>query len=128
MALLRRVSERLRRPQGVPWRSAGLVAETLSADEAVRSTGWVFDNRTGDGVSLASFVASGDDEVRRYLKTFGFARGSTDTLTITRAQDGTTAKAFSAGVRVELRLVKALLDDKFSDASGTAVAMSVALG
>ena len=53
---------------------------------------------------------------------------STDTLTITRAQDGTTAKAFNAGVRVELRLVKALLDDKFTDASGTAVAMSVALG
>ena len=88
MALLRRVSERLRRPQGVPWRSAGLVAETLSADEAVRSTGWVFDNRTGDGVSLASFVASGDDEVRRYLKTFGFAPGSTDTLTMVEIGSG----------------------------------------
>ena len=53
---------------------------------------------------------------------------STDTFTIVRAQDGTTAKAFSAGVRVELRLVRALLDSKFSDVSGTAVAMSVALG
>lgn len=42
-------------------------------DEAVRSTGWVFDNKTGD-VSLQSFTSGGDDEVRRYLKIFGFAK------------------------------------------------------
>jgi len=88
MALLRRVSERLRRPQSVPWRSAGLVTESLTADEAVRSTGWVFDNRTGDDVSLASFVASGDDEVRRYLKTFGFARGTTAELSMIEIGSG----------------------------------------
>lgn len=34
---------------------------------------------------------------------------STDTLTVTRAQEGTTAKAFSAGDRVELRLTVAAL-------------------
>lgn len=36
---------------------------------------------------------------------------STDTFTITRAQDGTTGTAFSAGDKVELRLVRANLTD-----------------
>jgi hypothetical protein len=36
---------------------------------------------------------------------------STDTFTITRAQDGTTASAFSTGDKVELRLVRASLND-----------------
>lgn len=87
MNLLRRAIERLRRPQGVPWRSAGLLTESLTADEAVRSTGWVFDNKTGD-VSLASFAASGDDEVRRYLNIFGFASGSTTNLSMIEIGSG----------------------------------------
>jgi hypothetical protein len=41
---------------------------------------------------------------------------STDTFTIVRGQDGTTAQAFSAGAIVELRLVRALLDDIKADA------------
>lgn len=36
---------------------------------------------------------------------------STDTFTITRAQDGTTGQAFSTGDKVELRLVRANLTD-----------------
>lgn len=87
MTLLRRAAERLRRPQGVPWRSAGLRTESLTADEAVRSTGWVFDNKTGD-VSLESFATSGDDEVRRYLKIFGFPKDSTSELTMVEIGSG----------------------------------------
>ena len=87
MTFLRRVVERVRRPQGVPWRSAGLLTESLTADEAVRSTGWVFDNKTGD-VSLESFAASGDDEVRRYLKIFGFPNGSTSNLSMVEIGSG----------------------------------------
>lgn len=87
MNLLRRAIERLRRPQGVPWRSAGLLTESLTADEAVRSTGWVFDNKTGD-VSLASFAASGDDEVRRYLNIFGYPVGSTTNLSMVEIGSG----------------------------------------
>ena len=41
---------------------------------------------------------------------------STDTFTIVRAQDGTSALAFSAGAGVELRVVKAMLDDFKTDA------------
>ena len=41
---------------------------------------------------------------------------STDTFTIVRAQDGTSASAFNAGAGVELRLVKAMIDDIKFDA------------
>lgn len=36
---------------------------------------------------------------------------STDTLTVVRAQDGTTARAYSSGARIELRVTAALLAD-----------------
>ncbi len=87
MTLLRRIGQRLRRPQGVPWRSAGLLTESLTADEAVRSTGWVFDNKIGD-VSLASFTNSGEDEVRRYLNVFGFPEHSTSGLVMVEIGSG----------------------------------------
>lgn len=42
-----------------------------SGDEVVRETGWVFNNATGDELTLAEFVATGDDEVPAFLETFG---------------------------------------------------------
>lgn len=104
MTLLRRAAERLRRPQGVPWRSAGLRAETLTAEQAVQDTGWVFDNKTGD-VSLESFAASGDDEVRRYLKIFGFPKGSTSELSM--VEIGSGIGRMTAGFTKRFRVVHA---------------------
>lgn len=87
MTLLRRIGERLRRPQGVPWRSAGLRTESLTADESVRSTGWVFDNKTGD-VSLESFTTGGDNEVHRYLTLFGMGHDVTPALSMVEIGSG----------------------------------------
>jgi ubiquinone/menaquinone biosynthesis C-methylase UbiE len=42
-----------------------------TGDDVVRETGWVFNNATGDDLTLAEFVATGDDEVPAYLETFG---------------------------------------------------------
>ena len=62
-----------RRAHFVPWRSAGSVTETgINFDEVVRETGWVFNNKTGDSLTLESFVKTGDAEVRRYMRQFGF--------------------------------------------------------
>jgi SAM-dependent methyltransferase len=62
-----------RRAHFVPWRSAGTVTETgINFDEIVRETGWVFNNKTGDSLTLESFVKTGDAEVRRYMRQFGF--------------------------------------------------------
>jgi ubiquinone/menaquinone biosynthesis C-methylase UbiE len=61
-----------RRPQLVPWRTAGEVTERQSSgDEVVRTTGWVFNNETGSDLTLEQFVATGDDEVGAYLSVFG---------------------------------------------------------
>lgn len=43
---------------------------------------------------------------------------STDTMTIVRGQDGTTARAFSSNDRVELRPTAGLFDDKMSKGGG----------
>ena len=56
----------------VPWRAAGTTTELKrSADEVVRDSGWVFNNRTGRDLSLAEFVATGDHETLAYLTAFG---------------------------------------------------------
>lgn len=62
----------MRRSQLIPWKAAGRVSEQMaSGDDVVRRTGWVFNNATGDSLTLAEFVATGDDEVPAYLETFG---------------------------------------------------------
>jgi SAM-dependent methyltransferase len=72
-----------RRAQLIPWKSAGRVSERqASGDDVVRETGWVFNNATGDQLTLAEFVATGDDEVPTYVDLFRL-RGddpSTETL------------------------------------------------
>jgi len=61
-----------RRRQHVPWKAAGTASENEhSADDVVRETGWVFNNVTGRELSLAEFVASGDNETVAYLEAFG---------------------------------------------------------
>ncbi len=61
-----------RRSQLIPWKAAGRVSEQmLSGDEVVRQTGWVFNNETGDTLTLAEFVDTGDHEVPAYLEQFG---------------------------------------------------------
>jgi len=61
-----------RRRQHVPWKAAGTASENEhSADDVVRETGWVFNNVTGNELSLAEFVATGDNETVAYLEAFG---------------------------------------------------------
>lgn len=59
------------RKQHTPWQAAGRATETgASADDVVRDIGWVFNNETGERLSLAEFVATGDSEVGSYLHLF----------------------------------------------------------
>ena len=53
---------------------------------------------------------------------------SGDTLTIERGLDGTTASAFNAGDKIELRVTKILMDDIQEDAADEAMAMAIAIG
>jgi ubiquinone/menaquinone biosynthesis C-methylase UbiE len=61
-----------RRTQLIPWKVAGRISERMaSGDDVVRETGWVFNNATGDELTLAEFVETGDQEVPAFLETFG---------------------------------------------------------
>lgn len=56
----------------MPWKAAGTASEhEHSADAVVRETGWVFNNVTGESLSLQDFVQTGDHETRAYLEAFG---------------------------------------------------------
>lgn len=60
-----------RRPQLIPWRTAGRVSEDqTSADDVVREIGWVFNNETGDTLDLEEFTGTGDQEIFAYLTAF----------------------------------------------------------
>lgn len=60
-----------KRTQFVPWKTAGNKTESgLTADDVVRTTGWVFNNETGAALTLGDFVATGEKEVRRYMRQF----------------------------------------------------------
>jgi len=60
------------RRQHVPWKAAGTASENEhSADDVVRETGWVFNNRTGGDLNLAEFVRTGNHETMAYLQAFG---------------------------------------------------------
>ncbi len=58
-----------KRAHHLPWRRAGNLADNnLSADDVVRETGWVFNNETGNDLTLEEFVNTGDKEVQRYIR------------------------------------------------------------
>jgi ubiquinone/menaquinone biosynthesis C-methylase UbiE len=64
----------VKRRQLIPWRAAGTRAEMRrNADEVVRDTGWVFNNQTGDTLTLDEFVRTGDAEVAIYLDRLGWS-------------------------------------------------------
>ena len=72
-----------RRGQFVPWVTAGRVTEQqINADDVVKETGWVFNNETGDELTLEQFVTTGDEEVPAYLNVFGLGGPTTDTETL----------------------------------------------
>lgn len=69
-----------------------------SATSATVTTGSVFPAPTGGDVFLATIEAGSAREIVRVTARTG------DTLTIVRAQEGTTALAWDAGASIELRL------------------------
>ena len=80
---------------------------------------------SGDGALFPAVSSSGTDYF--YITLIDSALNTEivkctnragDALTIVRAQDGTTARSFSAGDRVEMRVVAALINDLFTQTQG----------
>lgn len=93
-------------------------ASILSA--SITNTAASFSVASGQG-ALFPAISGGDYFYVTLLDSAGnieivkVTARSADTLTITRAQDGTSARAWSAGDKVELRITKAMLDDFKTD-------------
>lgn len=78
-----------RRRQHVPWIAAGSASESEhSADDVVRGTGWVFNNRTGRELSLAKFVNTGDNETIAYLQAFNLLHDDAPSLAMVEIGSG----------------------------------------
>jgi SAM-dependent methyltransferase len=77
------------RKHHVPWKAAGTTTELQrSADDVVRETGWVFNNRTGSDLNLAEFVETGDHETLAYLTAFGLDGGQLASQTLLEIGSG----------------------------------------
>lgn len=84
---------------------------------------------SGSDYTLATIIDLDDIDVLEVVKVTAI---SSNTLTVVRAQESTTARAFDTGDRVELRftsgLLETALDDTASLASNDATALAIALG
>lgn len=77
------------RPQLIPWKVAGRVTERQAdADRVVQTTGWVFNNETGQELTMAEFVATGDAEVPVYLDVFGLSSDDETSRTLVEIGSG----------------------------------------
>jgi len=78
-----------KRAHHLPWRRAGHLADNnLSADDVVRETGWVFNNETGDDLTLKEFVDTGDKEVQRYVRLLELQNIQFETSTLLEIGSG----------------------------------------
>ena len=82
------------------------ITSTTTSFSVTSGNGALFPSTTGGDYFYITVVdtASGDNEIVKVTTR------SSDTFTVVRGQDGTTARAFAAGAKVELRIVRALLD------------------
>jgi hypothetical protein len=86
--------------------AAGATSLTVSAGQGLR-----FPSPTGGDYFYATLTNNAGA-----IEIIKVTARTTDTLTVTRAQDGTTALAWNAGDRIEVRITKAMLDDLKADA------------
>lgn len=78
-----------RRLQQVPWKAAGRTTEVqANADDVVREVGWVFNNATGERLTLAEFVRTGDEEVGSYLHLFSLGSDGDHARTLVEIGSG----------------------------------------
>lgn len=112
-----------RRKQHVPWTAAGAASEQQhSADDVVRHTGWVFNNRTGHQLDLAKFVSTGDHETLAYLQAFSLDDPDLDHQTLVEVGAG-IGRMTSSFTRLFAKVVACDLDGAFLERCRETVAL-----
>ena len=113
----------IRRRQHVPWKAAGTASEQEhSADDVVRETGWVFNNRRGGDLTLAQFVGTGDEETTAYLYAFGLLADDLDQQTMVELGSG-IGRMTASFTRMYRRVVACDLDAAFLERCRETVAL-----
>ena len=87
---------------------ASSITNSATSLTVATGTGALFPSPTGSQYFYCTLIDAATNSVIEIIKV---TARSTDTFTIVRAQDGTTASAYVAGDKVELRLVRASLND-----------------
>lgn len=96
---------------------------TLSANISSSATSLTV--AAGQGALFPAAVTGGDYFYATLVSSTGtieivkVTNRSTDTFTVVRAQDGTSASAFDSGSKIELRIVAAGMNEKLSTTGGT---------
>ena len=112
-----------RRKQHVPWTAAGTASEQHhSADEVVRQTGWVFNNRTGHQLDLEKFVSTGDHETLAYLQAFALDGPQLAEQTLVEIGAG-IGRMTSSFTRLFARVIACDLDGAFLERCRETVAL-----
>jgi len=85
---------------------ASTITDSATSISLAAGTGSRFPVISGGDYFYATLIDTSNN-----LEVVKVTARSTDTLTIVRAQDGTTARAYSSGSRIELRITAALIED-----------------
>ena len=106
--------------------SSGITSTATSIAVADASD---FPALSGSDFTLATIIDLDDINALEVVKVIAI---SSNTLTVVRGHEGTTARAFDSADRVELRftagLLETALDDSAAIASDDATALAIALG
>lgn len=101
--------------------AAGINNSTTTVTVAT-GTGALFPTLTTGDFFYATIADSSNLEIVKCTARSG------DTLTVVRAQDGTTARSFASSSKVELRPTAQAMRDVRDEAASTALALAIALG
>jgi hypothetical protein len=85
---------------------ASTITDVATSISLAAGTGSRFPVISGGDYFYATLIDTSNN-----LEVVKVTARSTDTLTVVRAQDGTTARAYSSGSRIELRITAALIQD-----------------
>ncbi len=93
---------------------ASAISDSQTSLTLASGTGALFPSTSGSDYFYATIVNSGN-----LIEIVRVTGRSGDVLTVLRGQEGTTARAYSAGDKIELRVTAAGLNSKFDKTGGT---------
>ena len=102
---------------------AGSITSTATAFTVASGTGALFPNPSSPDYFMVTLVDSSNN-----IEIVQCTARATDVLTVVRAQEGTTARAYAAASKVDCRITAGAMANKLDKDTGGTVAGSVSVG